>query len=46
MKRFIEGETRTQITQLSECLDDYVVDENPVWMVDVFVDELDLAAYR
>lgn len=44
MKRFIEGEARTQVTLLPECLDDYVTDENPVRVVDVFVDELDLGA--
>jgi transposase len=44
MKRFIEGEARTQVTLLPECLDDYVTQENPVRVVDVFVDELDLGA--
>ncbi|MDY7071456.1 IS1182 family transposase ISPpu16 [Pseudomonas hunanensis] len=42
MKRFIEGEARTQVTLLPECLDDYITEENPVRVVDVFVDELDL----
>jgi len=42
MKRFIEGEERTQVTLLPECLDDYVGEDNPVRVVDVFVDELDL----
>jgi transposase len=42
MKRFIEGEERSQITLLPECLDDYIADENPVRVVDVFVDELKL----
>ncbi len=42
MKRFIEGEVRTQVTLLPECLDDYITEENPVRVVDVFVDELDL----
>ena len=42
MKRFIQGEDRTQATLLSELLDDYVADTNPVRVVDVFVDELDL----
>ena len=42
MKRFVEGEDRTQITLLPECLDDYVGEDNPVRVVDVFVDELDL----
>jgi len=42
MKRFIEGECRTQTTLLPESLDDFVSDTNPVRVVDVFVDELDL----
>ena len=42
MKRFIEGEERSQITLLPECLDDYIADENHVRVVDVFVDELKL----
>jgi transposase len=43
MKRFIQGEHRGQGTLLPESLDDYVSDTNPVRVVDVFVDELDLA---
>jgi transposase len=43
MKRFVEGEDRTQGTLLPEHLDDYVAEQNPVRVVDVFVDELDLA---
>jgi transposase len=43
MKRFIQGEERTQVILLPECLDDYVTEANPVRVVDVFVDELDLA---
>jgi transposase len=42
MKRFIQGESRTQSTLLPELLDDYIADSNPVRVVDVFVDELDL----
>ena len=42
MKRFVEGEDRTQVTLLPECLDDYVAEDNPVRVVEVFVDELDL----
>ena len=42
MKRFIQGEHRGQGTFLPESLDDYVTDTNPVRVVDVFVDELDL----
>ena len=44
MKRFIEGEDRTQVTLLPECLDDYVESENPVRVIEVFVDGLDLGA--
>jgi transposase len=44
MKRFIEGDDRHQVTLLPECLDDYVGEDNPVRVVDVFVGELDLAA--
>lgn len=29
---------------LPECLDDYVAEENPVRVVDVFIDDLDLGA--
>ena len=42
MKRFIEGEDRGQGALLPGHLDDYVVADNPVRVVDVFVDELDL----
>ena len=42
MKRFIEGEDRSQCTLFPEHLDDYVGEDNPVRVVDVFVDELDL----
>jgi transposase len=42
MKRFIEGEERTQVTLLPACLEDYVEAENPVRVVEVFVDGLDL----
>jgi transposase len=42
MKRFIEGENRSQVTLLPECLDDYIGEDNPVRVVDAFVDELRL----
>jgi transposase len=44
MGRFIEGADRTQATLLPEVIDDYVVEDNPVRVVDAFVDVLDLAA--
>ena len=42
MSRFVQGADRRQPTLLPECLDDYVTEDNPVRVVDVFVDELDL----
>lgn len=42
MKRFIEGENRGQGTLRPEHLDDYVGADNPVRVVDVFVEERDL----
>src|SRR5712672_3257914 len=42
MKRFVEGEDRSQVVLLPECLDDYVTEDNPVRVIDVFIDELDL----
>ena len=43
MKRFVEGVDREQGTLFPERLDDYIGEDNPVRVVDVFVDELDLA---
>jgi transposase len=43
MKRFIEGESRTQSTLFPERLDDWIAEDNPVRAVDAFVDELNLA---
>src|SRR6202022_4284015 len=42
MKRFVEGGDRNQVTLLPECLDDYIGEDNPVRVIDVFIDELDL----
>ncbi len=44
MKRFVEGEDRSQSTLFPERLDDYVGEDNSVRVVDVFVDELDLGS--
>jgi transposase len=42
MKRFIVGEDRNQVALLPECLDDFVGPDNPVRVVEAFVDQLDL----
>ena len=43
MKRFVEGEDRLQVALLPHCLDDYVTENNPVRVIEAFIDELDLA---
>jgi transposase len=43
MKCFIQGSDRTQVILLPAQLDDYVTEEHPVRVIDIFVDELDLA---
>jgi transposase len=43
MKRFIEGTDRSQSTLFPECLEDWIDADNPVRVIDVFVDELDLS---
>jgi transposase len=42
MKRYVVGQDRSQSTLFPEVLDDYIAEDNPVRVVDVFVDELDL----
>jgi transposase len=44
MKRFVEGTDRRQATLFPECLADWIDENNPVQVIEVFVDELDLAA--
>jgi hypothetical protein len=43
MKRFVEGTDRGQSTLFPECLDDWIDENNPVRVIDAFVDTLDLA---
>ncbi|MFC5431386.1 IS1182 family transposase [Paraburkholderia denitrificans] len=44
MGRFVEGVNRNQATLLPECLEDFIAEDNPVRIVDAFVDELELAS--
>jgi transposase len=44
MKRFIQGQERSQGTLFPACLDEYISEDNPVRVVDVFVEELNLRA--
>ena len=42
MKRFIEGVDRSQCTLFPERLEDYIAEDNPVRVIDVFVEALNL----
>jgi transposase len=44
MKRFIEGTDRSQAMLLPECIEDYIGPDNPVRVVEAFVEQLDLRA--
>jgi len=43
MSRFIKGVSRSQITLFPEAVDEYIQEDNPVRVIDVFVDGLDLS---
>ena len=43
MAGYVEGQDRRQALLLPECVDDYVDENNPVRVIDAFVDHLDLA---
>jgi hypothetical protein len=43
MKHFVGRMDRGQSTLIPECLQDWIGEDNPVRVIDVFVDELDLA---
>ena len=42
MKRFVQGEARSQMSLLPGCLDDFVSEDNPVRVVEAFIDALNL----
>jgi transposase len=42
MSHHIKGQSRHQSTLFPEALDDFVTEENPVRVIDIFVDSLDL----
>ncbi len=43
MSGFIEGDDRRQTTLFPESLDDYIAEDSPVRVIDVFIDELDVS---
>ncbi|RTZ38849.1 IS1182 family transposase [Candidimonas sp. SYP-B2681] len=44
MSRYITGQDRQQVTLLPECLDDFISEDNPIRVVEAFVNELDLTS--
>jgi len=42
MKRFVEGSDRGQCTLFPETLEGFVADDNAVWVIEAFVEALDL----
>jgi transposase len=44
MSRFVKGADRSQLCLLPECIDDLVDENNPVHVIEAFVEALDLAA--
>ena len=44
MKRYVEGWNRRQSLLLPECVDDYVDENNPVRVIEAFIEQLELAA--
>ena len=43
MRRFVEGVDRCQAALFPECLEDWIDEDDPVRVIDVFVEKLDLA---
>lgn len=43
MMKYIQGQDRSQIMLFPDCIEDYVGEDNPVRVIDAFVDSLDLA---
>src|ERR1700757_996041 len=46
MKRFVEGIDRGQSTLFPECLEDWICEDNPIRVIDAFVEKLDLAELK
>lgn len=42
MSRFIEGQPRAQSSLFYEQIEGHIVEDNPVRVIDAFIDELDL----
>ncbi len=40
--KYIEGQDRNQLTLFPECVEDYISEDNPVRVIDAFVNSLDM----
>ena len=40
--KFIEGQNRYQMNLLPDCIEDYISEDNPVRVIDAFVDTMNL----
>lgn len=43
---YIEGENRNQLTLFPESINDYITEDNVVRVIDVYVDQIDVVAYK
>jgi transposase len=43
IRRFVEGIDRGQATLFPECIEDWIDGDNPIRVIDAFVDKLDLS---
>ncbi|MNG37711.1 hypothetical protein D3C84_1251420 [compost metagenome] len=46
MKRHIEGQSRAQVRLLPGCLNNYIAEQNPIRVAEVFVEQLDLVVQK
>ena len=44
MKRVIQAQSRSQCSLLPKSVDDFIAEDNPVQVIDVFVDDPDFCA--
>jgi transposase len=42
---YVKGEDRRQLTLFPESIEDYITDDNPVRVIDCYVDQVDMVSY-
>ncbi len=43
--KYIQGQNRNQLTLFPDCIEDYIAEDNPVRVIDAFVDATDLESF-